>query len=292
MSAPPGAELSPQQVTSRSGSSFLVGFLCLDARRRAGMTAIYAFCRVADDAVDEAAGQREGREAVAFWRAELAAVARGQAGTQVGRAVAETVAAFGVELRYLEALLDGMESDLQVDGFADLAALEQYCWRVASAVGLACLPVLGAVGPAAERFADRLGRALQLTNILRDLRADAEIGRVYAPRDWLGECGVEATWLRGDGPAGVYAPDGPVARLCERLASAAQLRFAEAGQALRELQPRERRRLAPARIMGAVYGELLQRLRRRGGDLRQPRVRVPRLRRLWLAGLVATGLRA
>ncbi|MBK8097552.1 MAG: squalene/phytoene synthase family protein [Planctomycetes bacterium] len=292
MNAPAGATLTPQQVTERSGSNFLVGFLCLDRARRDGMTAIYAFCRVVDDAGDDARTPEEGRQAVAFWRGELAAAVQGSAATAVGQALTATLARFAVAPRHLEAVLDGVAMDLAGGGFADLPALEQYCWRVASAVGLACLPVLGVDGAAGERFAERLGLALQLTNILRDLRSDAEIGRVYVPRDWLTADGVEVAWLGGNGPDAAYRAEGPVHRLCERLAATAAERFAEAAAALRQLPRVERRRLAPARIMGAVYSDLLQRLRRRGGELRGSRVRVPKARRLWLAGLVATGLRA
>jgi phytoene synthase len=179
--------------------------------------------------------------------------------------------------------------DLEGARYADLAALEVYCHRVASAVGLACLPVLGVEGELAERFAERLGRALQLTNILRDLRADAELGRVYVPCVWLQSCGVEVEWLRGSGPAAVYAEGGQVARLCARLAAVARERFAEAGAALLELPAAARRRLLPARIMGVVYRDLLRRLEARGGGLGGARVRVPRARKLWLAAATRIG---
>lgn len=289
---PPGAELRPSEIANRSGSNFLIGFVGLGPARRAGMTAIYAFCRVADDAVDEAADPAQGERQLGFWRRELAAVEGGRPQTEVGRALQQTVRVFGTEPRYLRALLDGVAMDLLPPSFEDLASLENYCWHVASAVGLACLPVLGATGVVAETFADRLGKALQLTNILRDIASDARNGRVYLPRAWLREAGIDPAWLRGDGPGMVYGPEGPLASVARRLAAAARANFAAAGAALRSLPWRQRRRLLPARIMGAVYADLLRRLEQRGGDLRGPRVRVPKARKLLLLLQVTIGARA
>lgn len=277
------ANLTPEAITARSGSSFLSGFLFLDRRRRAGMTAIYAFCRVVDDAVDEANSPADGEQRLAFWRAELERAEQRAATTPVGAALQRTFAEFGSTVAPLRELLDGMAMDLHTVSYRTLDALEVYCHKVASVVGLACLPVLGAVGPDAERFAERLGRALQLTNILRDLQADAAIGRVYAPVDWLRSDHVDPLWLLGNGPAEAYAPNGPVAHVCARLAAVAKERFAEAATALAALPWSARRRLLPARIMGVVYRDLLTMLEARGGDLRTGRVRVPRGRKLWLA---------
>jgi phytoene synthase len=187
-------------------------------------------------------------------------------------------------------LLDGVTMDIEPRGCADEAELRTYCWRVASAVGLACLPVLGATGPAAQQFAESLGRALQFTNILRDLRTDAEVGRIYVPRTWLAELRVAPEWLLGRGPAVAYAVGGAVEALCQMLAAAARDEFALADAALRQLPRRERRALVPARIMGAVYRDLLRRLEQRGGDLILPRTRVPKVRKLWLALLVFAGV--
>lgn len=289
---PPHARLRPDEITAGSGSSFLAGFVCLDRERRAGMIAIYAFCRVADDAVDEARDVATGERHLAFWRDELAAAAAGNARTPVGQAVQAAMQRFGVPVEPLRDLLDGVATDLAPRPFADEQELHRYCYRVAAAVGLACLPVLGASSASAREFADALGHALQRTNILRDLRPDAEAGRCYVPQPWLAAAGVELPWLRGGGPTAAYAPHGPVAAVCERLADAAAQHFARAAAALRTLARTERRALVPARIMGAVYGELLARLRARGGDLRVPCARVGRARKLWIAMQVAAGVRA
>jgi phytoene synthase len=288
---PPAAALSPQSVVARSGSNFLIGMRCMKPSARAGMTAIYAFCRVADDAVDDATDAATARAHLQFWREELAAAATGAPRTEIGRALQQAVRTFGVDCAHLAAVLDGVAMDLDGAHYVDLQALEVYCYRVASAVGLACLPVMGLRSAAAERYAVGLGHALQLTNILRDLRSDAEGGRVYAPTSWLQSCGVAAEWLAGSGPDQAYATGGACAQLCARLADAASARFAAATAALRELTAGDRRRLNAARIMGAVYADLLARLRRRGGDLRAPRVRVPDRKKLWLALLVSMGAR-
>jgi phytoene synthase len=289
---PPSARLSPAEITARSGSSFLAGFVCLDAQRAAGMTAIYAFCRVADDAVDEAPDAATGERHLAFWRAELAAAAANTATTPVGRAVQHAMQRWGLAAAPLGELLDGVATDLAPRPFADEQELHRYCHRVASAVGLACLPVLGADSAGGRTFATELGHALQRTNILRDLRGDAVAGRCYVPAPWLAADGVEQAWLRGDGPDAAYAPGGPVARLCARLASAARAHFAAAAAALRGLPRAQRRALVPARIMGAIYADLLARLERRGGELRGERARIGRSRKAWLAMLVLAGLRA
>jgi len=289
---PPAADLDPQAIAARSRSNFLIGFLCLDQARRDGMTAIYAFCRVADDAVDDAPDPATASAHLQFWRHELRAAARGEAATPVGAALQRTMRQFGLGLEPLQDLLDGVAMDLAPRAYADEHELRGYCRRVASAVGLACLPVLGVREAAGAEFADHLGLALQFTNILRDLRADAGIGRVYVPRTWLAEAGVEAAWLGGGGPEAVYAANGPIAALRRRFVAGAEAEFAAAHAALRRLPPRSRRALVPARIMGAVYGDLLRRLSRADADLRGPKVRVPRWRKTWLLLQVLAGVRA
>jgi phytoene synthase len=288
---PPGAALQPADVLGRSGSSFGTAFACLGQQRRESMTAIYAFCRVADDAVDDAPNAATARDHLQFWRDELAAAAASRAVTPVGQAVQGAMQRFGVDEKMLNALLDGVAMDLEPRGFADEAELLGYCEKVASAVGLACLPVLGAVEPAAEKFADALGKALQLTNILRDVRDDAAQGRIYAPRAWLEANGVDPAWLKGGGPETAYAAGGPVAKLCDQFVAAARREFALAQQALGELPQRSRRALVPARIMGAVYGRLLDRLAARGGRLSGKRIRIGTVGKLWQALLVGVGVR-
>ncbi len=272
---------SPAEVTRSSGSSFLVSFAFLSKERRAGISAIYAFCRAVDDAVDEAENHAAAVRRLAFWRAELDKVNRREAGSPIGRALQETIERFGVSPAHLETILAGIGSDLDERTFANCEALEEYCFKVASAVGLACLPVFGVSGPAAERYADRLGLALQLTNILRDVRSDALEGRVYLPQDRLRSAYVETAWLKGEGPEQVYRVDGPVHQLFQGMVAIARQRFAEASAALSD---DIRRALLPAEIMASVYAELLQMIEGEGWQLnRQQRLRVSKPRRVLLA---------
>lgn len=282
---PPGASMAPAAIAVRSGSSFLVGFRFLGKPRRDGMTSIYAFCRVVDDAVDDAPDRATAEAHLSFWRRELAAVF-GDPGpepptTEVGRALQGTVQAFGVERRHLEDLVDGMAMDLEPPYCRTEADLERYCYHAASAVGLACLPVMGATGVHAERFGERLGQALQWTNILRDLQGDAEQGRIYVPRDWLAELGIGEEMLLGKGLASAFATGGPMDVLVARVVEHAEDCFREARIAL---SPKLRKAVLPARIMAAVYHELLLKLQACGGRLTTlPRQRVPKWRKLQLA---------
>jgi phytoene synthase len=272
---------SAADVAQRSRSSFLVSFGALAPERRRALTAIYAFCRVVDDAVDRDGEPEERRAHLQFWRDELDRAYGGDPHTGIGRELRHAVRRYDVARRHLDAVCAGVAMDLEPVVFGTLEELEGYCYKVASAVGLACLPVFGASGQAAGEYAVRLGLAMQLTNVARDLSTDARAGRVYAPREWLGEEGIEPAWLAGDGPPAAYRRGGPIDCLVRRLAAVAREHFAQAEAVL----PAEHRAalLAP-QIMAAVYQDLLRRIGRRGGDLRRSRPpRVPRWRRLLLA---------
>jgi phytoene synthase len=272
---------SAAQVTRSSGSSFLVSFAFLSKERRRGISAIYAFCRAVDDAVDEAENHDAGVERLAFWRDELDKVCRAHAETRIGQALQETIERFEVPQKHLHTILEGVGSDLEEKTYADCEALEAYCFKVASAVGLACLPVFGVAGTDAERYAERLGLALQLTNILRDVKADALEGRVYLPQDRIRSSYVETAWLEGSGPEHVYRPDGPVHQLFQGMVEVARQRFAEASAALSQ---EIRKPLLPAEIMAAVYAELLQKIAGDGWRLnREGRIRISKPRRVVLA---------
>ncbi len=287
----PDVDLDPAGITARSGSNFLAGFICLDAGRREAMTAIYAFCRVVDDAVDDSPDRDTAATRLAFWSGELEAAALGAAEAPIGVAVQKAMETFDVRVEPLRELVAGCAMDLDLEGPRDEAGLELYCYRVASCVGLTCLPILGADSEGGRRYAVALGQALQLTNVLRDLRGDAEIGRCYVPATWLQDFGLDRASLLGTGDSALYAPGGGVTMLCERLAQRARDRFAEARGELLSLPRSERRGLVAARIMGAVYSGLLVRLEGRGGDISVPRARVPKWQKLWAALAVWLGVR-
>jgi phytoene synthase len=287
----PADTRSPDEIARRSGSSFLVSFGVLDTERRRGLTAIYAFCRVVDDVADGDAPLAARQQELDRWEAELERAAHGEARTPVGQEIHRAVRRFGVDLRHLRAVLAGVRQDLDDTVLVTTADLEAYCFKVASSVGLACLPVFGAHGERAERYALHLGQALQHTNILRDLRSDALDGRCYVPAELLDELGVERAWLRGDGPAEVYAPGGAMAGLTGVFAARAMAHFDRAEACL---DGELRALLQAPEVMGAVYRDLLKRLERLGGEVcRQARrVRVPRWRKLLLAFAVRRRARA
>ena len=187
--AVPAAE--PEKVAA--GSSFYAGMRILPKAERAGMYAVYGFCRVVDDIADDQAGDKAGRRAeLEAWRSDLASL---YAGGEPGRAglVADAVQRFGLRQQDFLAVLDGMQTDVDADVRAPtFADFDLYCDRVASAVGRLSVKVFGM--PDAEGFelAHSLGRALQFTNVLRDLDEDAAIGRLYMPRELLAQAGIDS----------------------------------------------------------------------------------------------------
>jgi phytoene synthase len=251
-------------IATRSGSSFLQAFRLLPDERRRGLEALYAFCRLVDDAADEAT---DPAAALAGWRAELALVFAGTPRHPVGVALADTVRRFGIRRQHLDDVVTGVEMDLERRRYETFEELRHYCHHVASAVGLATVPILGCRGAASERYAESLGVALQLTNILRDLAEDAERGRIYLPLEDLRRFGYGErellTHTRGDAFRALMAFE------CAR--AAALYREARAG-----LAPEDRRALAPAEGMRLVYQRLLARIRRRPEAVFGPRLGVSR----------------
>jgi len=244
-----------EQVRSRvaaSGTSFYWAMRLLPRERREAMYAVYAFCREVDDIADDAppAERAPGLEA---WRREITALYHGgEPRHLVGRALAGPIARYGLRRDDFLAVIDGMAMDSARDIRApSLAELDLYCDRVASAVGRLSVRIFGAYVPAADLVAHHLGRALQLTNILRDLAEDGARGRLYLPQELLERHGIA-----GGDPATALADPG-LPLVCHDLAEVARGHFAAAAAAMRRCP---RRAMRPARIMGAVYRAILDRL--------------------------------
>jgi phytoene synthase len=237
------------------------------------MYAIYAFCREVDDIADDAP-RPERLPALDGWRREIDALYAGRPSHLIARALAEPVARYGLRHDDFFAIIDGMEMDAREDIRApSLHTLDIYCDRVASAVGRLSVRAFGAEGVRADDVAHSLGRALQLTNILRDLAEDAERGRLYLPRELLAERGITSTV-----PSEVLAHD-KLGRVCRTLAERAEKHFYEADLAMADCP---RGAMRPARVMGAVYHGVLRRLVARGWtDLGAP-VSVPKLEKLYI----------
>ena len=179
-----------QQKAAQSGSSFYYSFLFLPPDRRRAITALYAFCREVDDAVDEAGDPAVARAKLAWWRDEIARLFRGAPQHPVSRALAPAVRDFGVTEAGLSEIMDGMEMDLAQSRYLDYAGLRLYCHRVAGVVGTLAAGIFGHTDPRTLEYAERLGLAFQLTNIIRDVGEDARKNRIYLPQDEMTRFGV------------------------------------------------------------------------------------------------------
>jgi phytoene synthase len=261
-------------------TSFYYSFLVLPAEQRRAIIAVWDFCRAVDDAVDEcpmAAGGSvpAGRAAVSFWRAELARCFDGEPpATPQGQHLQPFVRSFDLPRQAFEDVIDGVAMDLDTTRYQTFDELFEYCRRVASAVGMICIRIFGCRSDGAREYALALGVALQLTNILRDIRGDLERGRVYLPLDDLSACGCTI----GDLASGQVTA--PVRRLLEFEARRARDFYQRAVDAR---PPQDRRRLVAAEIMRAVYFETLRRIERNGYDVFTARARVPKPRQAWIA---------
>lgn len=255
-------------------TSFYYSFLVLPPRKRSAIVAVWDFCRAVDDAVDEPPAGGDPVSALAAWRRELAAVYAGTPATSQGRALAPFVAEFHLPREQFEALIAGVEMDLGYRRYPTFAELEGYCRRVASAVGLICVEVFGYRDPGARVYAEHLGMALQLTNIVRDVAADLARDRVYLPVEDLARFGVTEDALR----LGVVTPE--IRALLRFECERARAFYDRAAASLPAV---DARRLVAAEIMGAIYFEILRRIERSGYDVFSQRIRVPRPFRLVLA---------
>jgi len=263
-----------EAIVRGAGTSFYHGMRMLPADRRHAMYAIYAFCRIVDDIADEAGTLEEKRLGLAAWRNNITALYDGRAEGPVTRVLAAAVPRFQLRAEDFIAVIDGMQTDAETIMVGpDLATLDLYCDRVASAVGRLSVRTFGDASPAADEVAHALGRALQLTNILRDINEDAKRGRVYLPLEYLRDAGVPA-----DPVAMLTAPGLPAA--CDRLATLAHSYFRAARNAMDRCDPLA---MKPARMMGATYDAILSVLEHRGWNRLDERVSLPKWRKLWLA---------
>ena len=275
MRADPTDLLAIERIVQQAGTSFYRGMRILPPDRRSALYAIYAFCRLVDDIADEPADMAVKRGQLDEWRAAVAALYAGQARDAVTRVLAAMVARYGLRQEDFLAVIDGMQMDAEtVIAAPSLAVLDTYCDRAAAAVGRLSVRAFGDGAAQADAVAFSLGRALQLTNILRDLAEDAARGRLYLPREWLDEAGVPHD------PGGALAAP-PFTGGGGRVAAEARRRFRLADAAMRCCDPRAMR---PARIMGATYSAVLARLEARGWIDLHAAVRLPKWRKLWIAG--------
>ncbi len=263
------------RVTRRSRSNFFFAFLALPRRRRDALYAVYAFCRTVDDIADLGSDPSAQRAGLARWRADIVRCYDGGAVEHpIARQLAAAVRAFGLPRAALEAIVDGCEMDLTHATYETAEDLDPYCYRVASAVGLCCIEIFGYTDPRARQYAVSLGMALQLTNIIRDVGADARNGRVYVPQTDLRRFGVTNEDLR----AGRYS-DAFVALMAHQAARARGF-YADARAAFPSVDARP---LVPAEIMGRIYYALLEEIEARRFRVFDERVTLPARRKAAIA---------
>jgi len=267
------ATTPPSSSQRASGSSFYAAMRILPQAQRDAMYEIYNFCRCVDDIADSSGPRPQRLQELNEWRAEVSALYQGKQGRLVA-GLAHPVRDFNLAQEDFLAVIDGMEMDAVEDIRApSLATLDLYCDRVASAVGRLSVRVFGLDHDSGIGLSHHLGRALQLTNILRDLDEDAGVGRLYLPREWLDEAGIGTS----DPVTALRSPR--LAKVCNRLAERARGHFAQA-DAIMARAPRHA--VKAPRIMGAVYLSILEGMVARGWGAPRERVRVSRVRIGWI----------
>ncbi len=255
-----------RNIARAAASNFYYAFFMLPSRKRDALCALYAFMRLVDDVSDTPGGIEEKQKGLARWRAALdAAVAGDVSGHSILPAFADTICRFRIPPRYFHDLISGAEMDLMVKDYPTFDRLREYCYRVAGTVGLTCLHVFGFDDPHAPNLAEKLGIAFQLTNILRDVPKDYEMGRVYLPIEDLEQFGVSMAELAG-------GPLTPAKRaLFEHEAARAWNFYREGVELIPRVHPDAR---AALWALARIYSGLLRRIEERGYDVFSDRVRL------------------
>jgi phytoene synthase len=263
-----------QQKAAASGSSFYYSFLFLPEDRRCAITALYAFCREVDDVVDEIKDAGVARAKLAWWRQEIANVYHRRPQHPVARALAEVVGRHGLDEAHLQEVISGMAMDLDYNAYPDFEALKVYCHRVAGIVGILSAKIFGYQDPRTLEYAEALGLAFQLTNIIRDVGEDARRNRIYLPLHEMAEYGVTSEDI-------VHA------RETENFRKLMQFQIARANsyyeQALAKLPPVDRKAQRPGLVMAAIYRTLLNEIKNDGCHVLTRRTALTPVRKLWLA---------
>lgn len=266
--------MNAAELTRKSRSNFYYAFLFLPRVQREALYALYAFCRIVDDVVDLGGMPELQRKELERWRGEIARCFEGSPEHPVARHLAEALRRFPIPRSALEAILDGVEMDLDRLRYETFEDLYPYCYRVAGAVGLCCIEIFGYSDARTREYAVNLGVALQLTNIMRDVQADAERERVYLPQEDLRRFGVSAEDLR----AGNYTP-----AFVELMRFEARRAHQFYERAWATLPSQDARRLVAAEIMGKIYFALLQAMEAQQFRVFGRRVTLPVSRKLAIA---------
>lgn len=263
-----------EALVRAAGTSFHRGMAILPPPRRRAMYAIYAFCRIVDDIADEDSPYETRKPRLDQWRTRIAALYRGESVDPLTRELLRAIPEYALRREDFDAVIDGMAMDAEAPIVApDEATLDLYCDRVAAAVGRLSVRAFGDASPAADLVAHHLGRALQLTNILRDIHEDAQRHRLYLPRELLAAHAVPP-----DPAAALAHPALP--QVCAALAARAHAHFRNADTHMARC---DRRSMKPARLMAATYAALLARLEARGWQRLDEAVKLSKWAKLRIA---------
>lgn len=263
-----------QQKAAESGSSFYYSFLFLPPERRRAITALYAFCREVDDAVDECTDAAVARTKLIWWRKEIGAMLAGGPTHPVTLALQPHLVPYALDGRHLQAIIDGMEMDLDQTRYLDYPGLQRYCWHVAGVVGILSASIFGATRPETLQYAEKLGLAFQLTNIIRDVGEDARKGRIYLPVSELQQFHVTAADILNARHSQHF--DNLMRFQVERAQRAYDDAFAL-------LPVQDRRAQRPGLIMASIYRTLLNEIERDGFHVLSQKISLTPIRKLWLA---------
>lgn len=263
-----------QNKAAQSGSSFYYAFLFLPPERRKAITALYAFCREVDDVVDNTTEPSVARMKLTWWRTQVEQLFNGQADHPVMKALAPHTSAFDLPAERLHAVIEGMEMDLDQHRYATWDDLKKYCWHAAGVVGELSASIFGYTQPQTLIYADKLGLAFQLTNIIRDVGDDARRGRIYLPEEDLQRFNVKPTEIL----------DG---QHSERFVELMRFQTERARQCYREamqaLPSQDRRAQRPGLMMAAIYYALLDEIERDNWQVLDQRISLTPIRKFWLA---------
>ena len=274
--------MTPQQYVddkaAHSGSSFYYAFRFLPPPRRAAITAFYAFCREVDDVVDEVNDASLAAAKLAWWRKEVASAFAGQPSHPVMLALAPHIGPYEMQAEQLLAVIDGCQMDLDQTRYLDFAGLARYCHRVAGVVGEVAANIFGRSDARTVAYAHRLGLAMQLTNIIRDVGEDARRGRIYLPIDELQRFDVKSSELLERKPPWGYSER--VGALMRFQAERAHRSYDEA---LALLPSADRRSQRPGLMMANIYRTLLREIEADDFKVLHQRIALTPVRKLWIA---------
>lgn len=263
-----------QQKAAASGSSFYYAFLFLPKPRRAAITAFYAFCRQVDDVVDDMVDASVAATKLAWWQSEVAKAYAGTPTHPVMQALMPLVATYGIEQRHLQAVIEGCKMDLEQTRYLDYPNLQRYCHLVAGEVGEVAARIFGQTDPQTTAYAHKLGQALQLTNIIRDVGEDAMRGRIYLPVNELQQFDVKAHEILKR----TYSD-----RFTALMAFQAKRAQGLYDEALALLPAADRRAQKPGLMMASIYRALLTEIEHDNFQVLHQRISLTPLRKLWLA---------